>query len=250
MGRLAGLALTLCFLALVARAAPTEQRYLGYATDLETGSYLYTEVHRQRFEGDRWLGGNIRYVAPDGRQLGEKSLDFSQDPFVPLTRYRLERPRYEEVITRVTPDTVTLEKFSDGKRETATLTRSGDFAADSGFNAYLVANLPALRAGQTRSLRLGVIGQLDQYRFRISKAAELVFEGEPALRLRIAPDSLLRYLVDPLEVTYGLNSKRLLAYEGVSNLINPATGKVYTVRIVYTRQPPAAAPRTVAALLD
>lgn len=250
MARRLGLLLLLGFMTLAASAAPVEQRYLGYATDLETGAYRYTEVHRHRYDGNRWLGGSIRYVAPDGRLLGEKTLDFSRDPFVPLTRYRLTSPAYEEVIRAVGPDRVDMEKFSDGRRETASLARAGEFAADSGFHAYIVANLDALRAGQVKTMRLGVVGQLDQYRFRIRKLADLQREGEPSLRLQIEPDSLLRFLVPSLTVVYGLQSQRLLEYVGVSNLLDPQTGKAWNVRIVYTRQPPAGAPRQVLALLD
>ena len=235
-------------LAVTAEAAVREQRYLGYATDLKSGEYLYTEVHRHRYDGDRWLGGDIRYVAPDGRLLGEKTLDFSQDPYVPLTRYKLALPVYGEAITAVSGTSVQMEKLADGKRRTETLKRQGAFAADSGFNAFIVDNLPALRGGETRSLSLGVIGRLDQYRFRIRKAGERLVEGEAAVQLSVEPDSLLRYVVDPLKVTYGLATRLLLAYEGVSNVINPATDKVYTVRIVYPRKAPANVPAAVLAL--
>ena len=230
--------------------AETVIRVTGQAVDLDSGQPIYREIHEQRYEGTRWLSGHIRYVAEDGRLLGEKTLDFSRDPFVPLTRYRLTSPAYEEVIRAVTPDRVDMEKFSDGRRETASLARAGEFAADSGFHAYIVANLDTLRAGQVKTMRLGVVGQLDQYRFRIRKLADLQREGEAALRLQIEPDSLLRFLVPSLTVVYGLQSQRLLEYVGVSNLLDPQTGKAWNVRIVYTRQPPAGAPRQVLALLD
>lgn len=225
-----------------AGAAVRESRYLGYATDLKSGRYLYTEVHRQQHDGERWLGGSIRYVAPDGSLLGEKTLDFRRDRYIPLMRYRLFKPAYEEAVTAITADTVSLVKVSDGKRRLAQLKRSADMAADSGFNAFVVEHLDQLAAGREVSLRFAVIGQLDQYRFRVSKTGELRREGEPAIRLAVRPDSLLRYLVPELTLVYGLQSRRLLEYVGVSNILDPATGKAYAVRIIYGEKPPAGAP--------
>ncbi len=228
-----------------AAAELREERYLGYASEQGSGSYLYTEVHRHQFDGRRWLSGSIRYIAPDGGLLGERVLDFKADPYVPLMQYRLRQGGYEERITAVDKGGISMERRVDGKLERQRLPRVADQAADSGFNAFLVDHLDTLAAGKPASLRFAVVGRLDQYRFRVKPQGRLVVSGEPALRLRVEPDSLLRLLVDPLEVVYGLQSRQLLRYQGISNLINPATGKAYQVDINYRDKPrtaPAALP--------
>jgi len=53
------------------------------------------------------------------------------------------------------------------------------------------------------------------------------------VRFRVEPDSLLRWMVDPLELTYEPAQRKLVEYHGVSNLHDPATGKAYNVRIIY-----------------
>lgn len=221
--------LTLCLPRLA--AAETVVRFSGLATDLQTGQALYREVHEQHYEGTRWLGGSIRYFAADGRLLAEKTLDFSKDRYTPLMHFSQPGVGYEDSITAIGDQGIQL---STRRRETvlrATLPRQPDQAADSGFNAYVVDQLPALSQGRTQSLRLLVVGQRDQYRFRLVPLEQLLLGGERALRLRVEPDSLLRWLVDPLTLVYGLESRRLLRYEGVSNLINPETGKAWRVRI-------------------
>lgn len=240
------LAAVLAMTSTAVSAAPRETRYLGYATEQGSGRYLYTEVHRHQYDGVQWRSGNIRYVAPDGRLLGEKSLDFSRDPYVPLMRYRLPGAGYEERITAVSVNGLQLEKVRNGQVERKTLPRLPDLAADSGFNALLVDKLATLEAGKPVSLRLAVVGQLDQYRFRILPQGRIRVGDEQALRLRIQPDSLLRLLVDPIDVVYGLTSRELLQYRGVSNVLNPATGKAYLVDIDYRRKP-ASAPGTLPA---
>jgi len=214
-----------------------EVRYLGYATEQSSGRYLYTEVHNHRYQGTRWLGGKIRYLAPDGSLLGEKTLDFSADPYIPVSSYRLINPAYEERIVRVDAQGIRMEKLADGKLTRKTLPRVANQAADSGFNAWLVERLDQLERGDTLSMRFAVIGQLDQYRFRVRSTGKTTVAGEPALRLRVEPDSLLRLLVSPLEVVYGLRSRDLLYYRGVSNILDPETGKAWSVNISYRDKP-------------
>lgn len=230
--------LLLAVVALPAGAAVSEQRYRGYARDAVSGRYLYAEEHSQRYDGSRWLGGTIRYVDPAGRVLGEKTLDFSRDRYVPLMRYSLLAPSHGEAITAVGPDGLTLERSDDGRHETVTLPRQAGMAADSGFNAWLVDHLDELAAGKVLSLNFVVVGRLDAYRFRVRRTGDVQREGERAVALVVEPDSLLRYLVDPLRVVYGLTSRRLLQYQGLSNLVNPATGKPWQVEIVYPSQAP------------
>lgn len=222
------------------RAEPRELRYLGYAVEQGSGRYLYTEVHRHQYDGARWLGGSIRYVAPDGRELAERQLDFRTDPYVPLMRYRLAGDAEEEAITAIGPSVVQLEQRTGTQVRRVTLPRRSRQAADSGFNAYLVDQLDNLAAGREVTLSMIVLGRLDQYRFRVLPAGRLTVAGEPALRLRIVPDSLLRLLVDPLEVIYGLRSRQLLHYHGPSNLLDPASGRSYAVDIDYRRRPSSA----------
>lgn len=214
-----------------------EVRYLGYATDLNSGAYRYTEVHRHRYQGSRWLGGKIRYVAPNGQVLAEKTLDFSRDPYIPISSYRLRTPAYEEHITELTPAGITMEKVSEGERQKAIIPRVPNQAADSGFNSWLVDRLDAFARGETLPMRFAVVGQLDQYRFRVRPLGQTTWAGESAVRLRVEPDSLIRVLVPKLEVIYGLRSRDLLLYEGISNILDPRTGKAWSVRIDYRNKP-------------
>lgn len=211
--------------------------YYGYATDLKTGEYRYTEVHNHQFDGDRWLSGTMKFYAPDGRFMGDKTLDFSQDAYIPLVRFTLGGGRYQDALTKIEAKTITVETKRDAEVKIERMSRSKNLAADSGFNALLVDNLGAFQAGKSVNLSLVVIGRRDSYRFKAIPKGQLDFGGEKAIRVRIEPDSLLRFVVDPLDVIYGLESKSLLRYEGVSNILDRKTGKPFTVRIDYRVKP-------------
>lgn len=233
------LALLGLLLTLPALAAPQTQRFYGYAYDLETDRHLYTEVHEQKMDGERWLGGSIGYYLPDGRRIGYKTLDFSKDAFVPVFRLDLELEGYMEGITD-NGDPIVLERREGktAKVERKSLKRDGPTAADSGFHAILYANFERLMKGEAVSLRLAVAGSLDQFRFRGRRIADATFENRAAVRFVVEPDSLLRFMVDPLELTYDPKTRQLLEYRGISNIRDPATGKPWMTRIAYYSEVP------------
>lgn len=212
-------------------AAETVVRVTGQAVDLDSGRPIYREIHEQRYDGRRWLSGRIRYVAEDGRQLGEKTLDFSSDPYVPVMRFQQNATGSVDSITTVDAQGIRMESRYDGKRSSSVLARGPDQVADAGFSAYISDHLPALIHGQTLHLRFIAVARQAQYRFRITPGRRLTLAGESAIALRIEPDSLLRLMVSPLQVVYGIESRRLLSYEGLSNLTNPETGKLWEARI-------------------
>ncbi|HVT35134.1 MAG TPA: hypothetical protein VHE37_06110, partial [Nevskiaceae bacterium] len=85
-------------------------------------------------------------------------------------------------------------------------------------------------------------GRQDTFKFRARRVEDQVIDGKTGVQFLIEPDSLLRWLVDPLHVVYDPAARMLLEFRGVSNVINPATGEEYNVRIEYRAQPPPDAP--------
>ena len=230
---------------LSAAAAPVDHRFRGYAYDLQTGAYRYTEVHRQTLDGFRWLDGTIDYYDPAGKKIAAKTLDLRADPKIPVMKLEIFSEGYAEAITKVAADAYTMEKTVDGKTRSKVVAKTPDMAADSGFHSAIVASFDRLQAGETMKFRFGVAGQLDSYSFRCRKVADTTFDGKKAIRLAVEPDSLLRLLVDPLDLTYAVDTRYLLEYRGVSNMHDAATGKAFNVRIVYTDTPPADAPKSL-----
>ena len=242
-----GARLALLLLSLLALPAHAEdvRRFYGYAYDLKTSKYLYTEVYEQHYEGENWKRGRIRFYAPDGKQLGDKTLDFSAHPYIPVYRFELPAEHYVEAITQVTDSEIRLHKEADGKSQDKTVAAGKDVAADSGFHTYLVAHFDELLQRKNVSFSLAVAGNLDRYKFQAKRVEDGSFEGRKTMRLRVEPDSFLRYLVSPLELSYDPESKKLLEYRGISNVHDPVSGKAYNARIVYASKPPADAPKNL-----
>lgn len=229
---------------------PPRQRVVGVAVDPGTQRHLYTEVHDQVLAADgSVLTGVTTYHASSGQEIGRKTLDYRQNRTIPIFRMEMPGPAYAEGIRQVKG---TVEVFKEDRGQTRNKRLSLDeglVAADSGFNQLLLDQMAVLQRGEPLAFRLIVAGQTDAYRFQATKLGDGMFEGERTLRLRVAPDSMLRWLVDPIDLVYGTTPPRLLEYRGVSNVIDPASGEVYRrVRVHYPRQLPAEAQAALSAL--
>ena len=236
--------LSLAFSSVCLASEPEVHRFYGYAYDLGSNHYLYTEVHEQRVDGDRWLGGTITYYAADGSLLGKKTLDFTNDPFVPVYRLDLVAHGYAEGIADNREAVEMIKREDSGKAEQKKrVDKNPHMAADSGFHVFIRAHLPELLRGDKVPLTLAVAGELDTFNFRIKRIADTTFQGKPAARLKVKLDSLLSLVADPLELTYEPDTGTLLEYRGITNIHDPVTGNPYNARIAYYSQPPPDAPR-------
>lgn len=228
-----------------AGAAAADGSFYGYAYDLDSGKYLYTEVHSPVFEAGREVSSTIAYFAPDGRKIGHKTLDYRTDPYVPKFRLDLTEEGYAEAITANGERIELLKVSGKNKPEVRKSTaRKGLTAADSGFNHLVQDKLPELLMGKEVSFRFVVAGELDSFQFKINQVGEGTFEGRPAVKLLVQADSLLRFVAPDLKLMYDPVSKRLLEYKGVSNL-HDSSGKAYNARIVYFSKPPEDAPKNL-----
>ncbi|MEK6806860.1 MAG: hypothetical protein AABY95_09475 [Pseudomonadota bacterium] len=242
------LALLLSSLATVALGATPKKdgthRFYGYAFDLETDAYLYTEVHTQKIAKGRWVGGSTTYYAPDGTRIGRKTIDFTRDPYVPVYTLEMSQSGYMEGVTDA-GDPIRMQNRSETGEEieTGAIRREGDLVADSGFHTYLIDHFDQLQAGQTLHFKFVVSGRLDTFSFRARKVGDVTYEGQPAVRLEIAPDSILSIIVPDLYMLYDPNTRQMLEFRGTTNIPDPKTGKAYESRLVYPAKPPAGAPK-------
>lgn len=237
------LAMALSAISLPAMAVDGTFRFYGYAYDLESKRYLYTEVHEQKVVADKWLSGRIRYFDAGGKLMGDKVMDFSADPNIPVYELKLFEEGYSEAITAV-GDRVEMKKSRKGKTpQTASVARKPLTAADSGFHNLLRTHFADLLAGKKLAFTFIAAGNLDSYKFRATRIEDTTVNGAKAVRFYVEPDSLLRLVAPALTVTYDPVLQKLLEYRGISNVHDPKTGDAYNVRIVYPDQPPADAPK-------
>lgn len=228
-------ALALLQIATTATAQETVARFQGYAYHLDSGRYAFTEILEQRMAGRQWVGGSTVYYLPDGTEFGRKTLDFAHDPFVPV--YRLEIGSYTEGIS----DSGDPVRMSRGA-ETATVGKTGLTTADSGLPRLLRAHFETLLRGEPLQFRVIAPARLAAYKFRATRIEDAPFEGKDAHRVRVDLDSMLKLFSGPLVFTFEAESRKLLEFRGMTNVIDPATRKPFHVRISYFTVPPGDVP--------
>lgn len=225
--------------ALPSRGVAAESIYRGEAIDLKTGSPAYSEVHEEIFAEGRRVKTMTRYLSPAGRPIAERTLDYS--------RFALK------------PDFV-LDDFRDGYREGARVGDSGitvffrsksgqplrrktlrvpePCVIEGGFHGFFKAHWDSLAAGNRLELNFVAPSQLDYFAFVAymePAAGKNGADGREARERVIVlevKNPLARLLVDPIRVTYNASTRRILRYEGISN-INDARGKSLKVRMTY-----------------
>ncbi len=182
-------------------------------------AYLYTEVYDVEIEGGHWMHGGTRYFAPDGHKIGEKHVDFSADPYIPVYRLELPEVQYDEGISKVSDDHIEIYKDSPRARPQERQHSSGKShwpPRPRVSQPDLSPIIDELVAGKTLSFRLVVAGKLDAIQFRararLDERRVRRQAGDPPqhrARLRCFDSA-----IDPLILTYDPQTKRLLDYRG------------------------------------
>jgi hypothetical protein len=230
----------------VVAAEPETWRFYGYAYDLKSDRYLYTEVHEQQVRNDRWVSGSITYYRPDGSKFGYKTLDFSKDQVLPAYRFeQYDIGRIEAVVDNGDPLQLLIKGNKDKPEKTKSIPKQPMMTADSGFHMFIRDHFEELMRGDTVRFSFAAAPELNSFKFKMYRVEDTTFEGAPAVRIKVEPASLLTFLIDPLILTYHEQSQRLLEFRGISNVHDPQRLKAYIVRISYFTKPPEDAPKTL-----
>lgn len=201
------------------------ERYTGVAYG-PGGRVLYREQHEVVEDGGRLESAVTTYLDPNGRTIGRLQSDYRRSAYAPdYSFFDLRTGKRESA--RNEGGAIVLRYGEQEKRYP--VSRDEIVVLGQGMHHFVRANLERL-ANETISVRFGIPSRLDTYGFRIRPL------GRPSpgvVRLRIESDSwLIRALAPHLEVDYELATRRLLRYEGVSNLDGPG-GETQKVVIVY-----------------
>jgi hypothetical protein len=213
--------------------------YSGNAYDLKSGELYYTEEHQEIWEDDTHSATIILYKNPEGKTIAKKELDFKTGHLTPSFIQTDFRDGYMEGV-EVSEHSVKVlyRKSSKHDLETVALEVPPPVVVDGGFNYFVKQNWPALLEGKTLPFNFVVPAEQDYYSFQLSKIKEVEYKGVRAAFFKMElKNFILRQLVPPIMLTYNVETKRLLKYEGISN-INNAKGKSYFVKIIYPETGP------------
>lgn len=216
-------------------ASAANQHYVGYAYDSRDGVERYREEHWLVRDGAR-QDRLVLYRCPGGAAFARKWVRGAVDDPAPDFALYDQRDGYREgVDTRQGVRTVYVQQRAGAPMQHRTLPLVDDAVVDAGFDAWLRANWQP----PARPPRFLVPSRLDWMPLTV-QARDAASQAKRSFRLRL--DAWYGFAAPTLRVTYDIPSRRLLRFEGPSNL-RDGNGGTPVVRIEFPseaiRPPPS-----------
>ena len=224
-------------LALTALRTPeiSTDNYIGYAYREDSDKLLYTEEFTDRFIDGQHIETQTDYFDPRRHKIAKRLLDFRKSKFAPDFQTEDLRTGYLEG-AEIIGDKVRLfnRKNKTSEVEEKVMIIPQPFVVDGGFNQLIKANWSALERGKIITFHFAIPARLDYFTLRAMKV-ELT---EREMKVRVEPDKvLIRMLASPIDVRYSKDTRRILSYEGQSN-ISDENGNNFMMRLVYPKKGP------------
>ncbi len=228
------------FLACLALAPLPAAAALGFqearASDPDTGELLYTEHHLLRHQDQQLRQRLVVYRCADGTAFARKRVDYADSALAPAFHFEDARLGYREGLRRGTREPELWVQASAGSEErSATLGGGAGLVADAGFDEFIRRQWQPLLAGDAVPLEFAVPSRLDSYAFTVRRRGSSQVAGEPAEIFRLRLGGLWGLLAPHIDVAYGSESRRLLWFEGLSNLLADDGEEPLQARIDFPR---------------
>lgn len=201
------------------------------------GAPLYKETHRVILEQtDLPVYKQVKstYSAPDGTVFAELKSNFEQNTNVPEIDFHDQRFNYREFTKFETPNKLIVERTKQDTKKSTEIKIESNHLLGQAFHNFIVLNFEQLKNEKTsQNIQLDfkfiLPSLLTDYRFSITVDS---FD-DSTITFMTKPSSIfLAVLADPIRVTYDRKTKRLLRYQGLSNL-DSSDGSSQLVDIQY-----------------
>ncbi len=189
----------------------------GIARNPEARTEMYREQHWIRSEAGQPVGRLVLYRCPDGTAFARKRVDYRDSATAPAFALEDRRSGYREGLRR-SGAPMLFVKSGNNAAERAASVAVNDLVADAGFDEFIRKQWPLLVAGRSLPLDFAVPSRLRSLPFSLQRSGEAVINGEQAWRFELRLDSWLAMFAPKIEVAYGKVSRRLLQFQGLSNL--------------------------------
>jgi hypothetical protein len=216
----------------LAASEVSKRSFVGYATDMETGELMYTEVHHETLHSDGAVHLATVYRGPDGGTIAARNASFADNPVAPPYHFEDLRADYREGLNLDETGLVVYRQLSgqsdpDRKR----LGPADNLVADAGFDRLVLREWDRLLSGENVRADFLVPSRLRTLRFVIDMEQKWSLDDEPVVSFKMtSTNPLIRWLMGPIRVTYHQQERFLMRYEGISNLKN-ADGEIMKVEI-------------------
>lgn len=191
--------------------------FVGHAYAIDSERLLYVETHRVELDSQQqYRRAEVSYQDAEGEVIAVKQLDYLPYVLRPQLEFEDKRDRYKlRVMNR--EDSISLETLeANNQQQDSVALPSGEMViVDAGFDRMVRKHWDALLAGENIEFEFLALSRSSLVSFEVYQTGL----NEESLSLAIAPTNwLIQLLMDPIELRYDRNSKRLMEYRGVTNI--------------------------------
>lgn len=207
-------------------------KFQGKAYDTETNQHIYTEKHQVTVnQKGQYLKSFVEYIDPEDVIFATKDVSYLKSRLAPS--FTFSDLRTDSTIT-VEPNIQTISLTSEegtlDSVEMVLMDTTQDVVVDSGFDRFIYNNWTSLLETKKLSFPFLAINRALLVDLQVTEksrsASRVVYEVEPT-------NFFFRLIVDPIELTYNLDTKRLLRFKGVTNILNTNENDNYIAVIEY-----------------
>lgn len=242
------MAASLLFSVNVASGMEAVLRFQGKAYSLETDELLYSEHHRVSLDDQgRYDKGTVEYFRPDGERFAVKNINYQRNQSAPYIFFRDLRSDSAVKIDATAAELSILssDRFSEhvkgsdtGKLSIVPVSTDLPLVVDAGFDRFVQQNWSSLVRGESLVFSFLVISRARLVDFEIFQSNEKNNESTHFLAFVVKPKNFFfSLLVEPIRLTYDSTTRRLLRFEGLTNIekfsSGHASGDNFVARIQY-----------------
>jgi hypothetical protein len=190
-------------------------KFYGTAKDPK-GNIAYLEEHAVVFENGKVKSSVTTYTDETKKPIATLTSLYNPHKWMPTYDFKdLRHGTYNGVNATVGE----IEMFTQEKKKLKNKKKAfkPDMIGGQGFHYFIQDHLDKLAKGEKVKTKFVLPGALDYYSFVIEKSdKKKVKDSEIYLVMKL--DSVLSVFISPIHMTYDIPTKRLMGYEGESNL--------------------------------
>ena len=210
------------------------ESFSGSAYLAGSDQLLYRETH-YLFSGEQGGERVVLYQCPDGRAFARKRSRDDGNAQAPDFDLVDARVGYREGVRRNGEQReVYVQRTATQAEQADPLQLPADGVIDTGFEAFARLHWDELVRGDTLPFDYLVPSRRKFFAFKVVRI-DLPTAPPGSVTLRLASTSWLSFLLPHIDVSYDLQTRRLVHYEGLSNVRDVKTGKNYRVHYEYPK---------------
>jgi hypothetical protein len=185
-------------------------------------SSMKTQLYSYKCEIDKHADGSAdavnTYSSIDGTIMGIETAHFDKDSKVAGYEMQQKQIGAQGKLT-VSGTTLNFSYKKDGKEKTSTETDVTNFVVGPSILLFLRNNWDRILKGDVVKSRLAVLDRQETVGFEFSKERDGTVDGKKVVVVKMKPSSfIIAAVVDPLHFSIELDTKRLLALQGRSQM--------------------------------